>query len=512
MNSSENPAVKFPAGVVPRWEWRVVGSRFDAADRVLDGRQSERVDTSHERYFVSARSNASVKLRGGLLDMKLRLDVDDRGLELWAPALSAEFPLSADDLATILAGLGSAMPSRPGPCSLDGLVDLSESRDDLMVVAVSKKRRHFRVDGCMVEMTDITIDGNVGRSVTIESPDATQVMDTLFRLGLGDRPNISMARGIKALLGFGSSRLAVIDVGTNSVKYHLEERDADGTSSTLADRAEVTRLGENQSDDGVLDAAAVERTVEAIRAMVTDARDLGPVDIVGIGTAGLRQAPNRSSVIDAVRDRVAVDIEAISGPEEARLAYLAATSALPTVHGNRAVFDSGGGSTQFTFGRGDRIDEQFSVDVGAVRVAEEFGLAGAVSPATLEEVLVSIASRLARLDGRTRPDGIIAIGGTATNLAAVAHGLAEYDPDVVHGTVVDLAELDRQIEMYRSRSADERRTVAGLQTARAEVILGGVCIVRAILTALGHDAMTVSDRGLRHGVVIDRFGPAATTI
>jgi exopolyphosphatase/guanosine-5'-triphosphate,3'-diphosphate pyrophosphatase len=270
----------------------------------------------------------------------------------------------------------------------------------------------------------------------------------------------------------------------------------------------VTRLGEGQADDGVLAPGAVGRTVDTIYAMVDDARALGPVDVVAVGTAGLRRAPNRSLLVDAVREATGVDVEVITGAEEARLAYLAATSALPTVDGPLAVFDSGGGSTQFTFGRDGRVDDQFSVDVGAVRIAEEFGLADAVSRSVLDDALAAVADRLSALAGRPQPAAIVAIGGTATNLAAVRHGLATYDPDVVHGTVVDVAELDRQIEQFRTLRAEERRAIPGLQPARAEVILGGACIVRTVLTKLGHDAMTVSDRGLRHGVIVDRFGPS----
>jgi exopolyphosphatase / guanosine-5'-triphosphate,3'-diphosphate pyrophosphatase len=206
-----------------------------------------------------------------------------------------------------------------------------------------------------------------------------------------------------------------------------------------------------------------------------------------------------------VHARAAVTVEVISGDEEGRLAYLAATSALPAARGRLVVFDSGGGSTQFSFGHDDHVDERFSLDVGAVRVAERFGLASAVSTDTLDAALAALSSELNRLDGRPGPDAIVAIGGTATNLAAVKHGLAQYDPDRVHGTTLDIAELDRQIELYRTRSADERRDIAGLQPARADVILAGACIVRTILTKLDHDAMTVSDRGLRHGVVLERF-------
>ncbi len=104
------------------------------------------------------------------------------------------------------------------------------------------------------------------------------------------------------------------------------------------------------------------------------------------------------------------------------------------------------------------------------------------------------------------PDALVAMGGAVTNIAAVKHRLATYDPAVVQGTVLDRAEIDRQIELYRSQDADARRTIVGLQPKRAEVILAGACIVRTVMDKLGKQQLTVSDRGLRHGVLAERFG------
>jgi exopolyphosphatase/guanosine-5'-triphosphate,3'-diphosphate pyrophosphatase len=248
------------------------------------------------------------------------------------------------------------------------------------------------------------------------------------------------------------------------------------------------------------------RTVDAIAGMVEEARDNGVRDIAAVGTAGLRQAGNRQAFVDLVRARTGVTVEVISGADEGRLAYIAATSSL-TLPGDRlVVFDSGGGSSQFSFGDGDKVDERFSLDVGAVRFTERFGLANAVDEQTLSAALDAIAADLERLDGRPRADAVVGIGGTATNLAAVKHGLARYDPDVVHGTVLDLGEIDRQIELFRTRTAEGRRAIAGLQPARAEVILAGACIVRTIVTKLGQQSFMVSDRGLRHGVFVEQFG------
>ena len=170
------------------------------------------------------------------------------------------------------------------------------------------------------------------------------------------------------------------------------------------------------------------------------------------------------------------------------------------------VFDTGGGSSQFTYGDGEHIDEQFSVNVGAARFTERFGLDGPVSEATLEAARAAIAADLERLQGRPAPSAIVGMGGANTNLAAVKHALDPYDADIVQGTVLDAPEIDRQIELYRTRTADERREIAGLQPARAEVILAGACIVRTVLALLGRESLTVSDRGLRHGVLAQRFG------
>ncbi|WP_423983274.1 Ppx/GppA family phosphatase [Ilumatobacter sp.] len=474
-------------------------------DDLVGSRTPAREQVSDERYFLSSRSDASVKVRDGLMDVKVLLDVDDNGVQLWTPTLKATFPVSIDDARTVLSALGIEPPDDLNASySMEALTELIEVQPDLFTVAVHKERTHYDLDGCAVEVTEVGAAGLTTRTATIESTDPSRVIDTVRRCGCAGRRNVPVASGLKSLAGIGARRLAVIDVGTNSVKFHIGERRVDGSLHTIADRSVVTRLGQEQPESGVLADEPVSRTVAAVVAMVDEARGLG-LDVVAVGTAGLRRAPNRSVVVDAVRDRTGVVVEVISGEEEARLAYIAATGSLPRARGRLVVFDSGGGSTQFTFGENEDVGEQFSLDVGAGRVAERFGLDRAVSSDDLDEALAWVAAEFDRLDGRPRPDAVVAIGGTVTNLAAVVHGLAEYDPDVVHGTIVDHAELDRQIELYRNRTADERRTIAGLQPARAEVILGGASIVRTILDKLGHDSMTVSDRGLRHGVLISRL-------
>jgi len=502
-------AVQSVSGIVPRWEWRTFGDRVGAADaRFAALAPPERVQESDEVYLLSLKSDASVKVRDDLMDVKQLENVNDDGLEQWRPVMKSTFPLAAADVALLLSVLSVDAPSLEREAyTLDELVEeVVHPSESLEAVSVHKHREHYKSKGCMAELSEVRTGSRSTRTIAIESEDPALVIETVRDFGLAPVPNVCLTRVLRGLAGFGAARYAVIDVGTNSVKFHIAERRAGGEWLTIVDRAEITRLGQGLGESGRLAAEAIARTVDAVAGMVEEATRERAVAIAAVGTAGLRIAPNRAELLDAARARCGVEIEVIPGDEEARIAYLAATSSLDVAAGSLAVFDTGGGSSQFTFGDAGRIDEQFSVDVGAARFTERYGLANAVTPDRLQAALSAISVDLERLDGRPKPDALVGLGGAVTNLAAVKHALAHYDPQVVQGTVLDRAEIDRQVELYRSLTAEERRATVGLQPKRAEVILAGACIVQTVLSKLGCDSFTVSDHGLRHGVLVERFG------
>jgi exopolyphosphatase/guanosine-5'-triphosphate,3'-diphosphate pyrophosphatase len=491
--------------IVPRWEWRTFGSRFGTAETQLAARAS--TGAASDEIYLLAREDANVKVRGGQLDIKMLRQVDRQGLEQWLPVLRATFPLAPEQAARALETLALAVPRLAGPCTLDEFLSRVGARGSAVrVVRVRKRRTQCTIGRCLAELADVSADGRATRTLAVESEDPDEVSRLVRELGLGGYVNTNYPRGLAALVAGEAMRFSVIDVGTNSVKFHAGERAADGAWHTVADRAELTRLGEGLAERGTIAAGACERTAAAIARMVDEARQCGVRAIVAVGTAALRRASNRVPVIAAIEERSGVRVEVLPGEEEGRLAFLAASSGLRIVPGPLVVFDSGGGSTQFTFGRGSAVEERFSVDVGAVRYTERFGLDGAVPATVLHHAMAAIATDLARLDGRPAPVVLIGMGGAATNMAAVRHGLERYDADVVQGTVLDVAEVDRQIELYRSTDAAARAAIRGLQPQRAGIILAGACIIRTIMTKLRAAAVTVSDRGLRHGVLIERFG------
>ena len=494
--------------VVHRWEWRAFGTRLDSAVQVFSATTpvGDPVDTD-ETYLLGP-GDVNVKIRFSLLDIKSLMEVDESGLELWAPISKTEFPVPAAEAASVFEAWGLPRPETRGDVyEVDRfLEELVAPHPDLEIVPVHKHRVRYSIDGCMAEMTSLTANGRETKTIAAETEDPEAVLSAVARLGMTGHVNMSYNRGLRCLLGMAPVRYGVIDIGTNSVKFHIGEQHPDGSWTRVVDRAEVSRLGEGLDETGEIQPEPMERTVSAVEGMVAEAEEHEVLGLAAVGTAALRIASNSAWVIGAIAERIGVPVEVVSGEEESRLAFLAVSAGVGVADGDVVVFDTGGGSTQFTFGRGGDVDERYSVNVGAVSNTERFALDRAVDEDTIELARNALSEDLASLDGRDVPDALVGMGGAMTNITAVALSLERYDPDVVQGATITREEVERQIELYRSMDHEERRGIVGLQANRAPVILAGALIVATVMEKLGQGSLVVSDRGLRHGLIRERYG------
>src|SRR6185503_9918941 len=192
--SSEAPSVPGAAsvaGIVPRWEWRTFGERFGAAEGLLDLREVERVAESDELYVLSQESDASVKVRDARLDVKRLEAVDGNGLEQWRPVLKGPFPLGAAEVQVALGALGVSVPELGREAyTLEHLVaEVVEPSPALRAVAVHKRRVHYRLGDCMVELSEVTAEGGSDRTIAVEAEDPELVFATVRELQLAGRPN-----------------------------------------------------------------------------------------------------------------------------------------------------------------------------------------------------------------------------------------------------------------------------------------------------------------------------------
>jgi exopolyphosphatase/guanosine-5'-triphosphate,3'-diphosphate pyrophosphatase len=315
--------------------------------------------------------------------------------------------------------------------------------------------------------------------------------------------------------GAPRERFAAIDVGTNTVLLLVAERGADGTFAPLAERAEITRLGRGVAASGRLDPAAIAETSAAIGRFAAEARALGAREIACVATSAARDAANGGELFDAVRAAAGLVPEVIGGDEEARLVWASAWRdfGVPGAAGAPAaalaVLDVGGGSTELTFGDGPAPRGRTSLQLGAVRLTEWVVTTDPVSPAERErlrrEAAAAFAALPAGFGARTPGARFVGVAGTVTTLAAVVQRLATYDAERVHGSTLSAAEIAALLDRLAALTTAERAALPGMEPKRADVIVAGCAIVLEGLRATGFDRLTVSDRGVRWGLLYDRF-------
>lgn len=301
---------------------------------------------------------------------------------------------------------------------------------------------------------------------------------------------------------------AVVDIGTNSVKFLLGEASAAGGGAfkILRDTNEVARLGEGLRAAGEIAPQVAARNVAAVSKFVDEARAAGASEIVAVGTMALRTAANAQDFARILKEATGVTLRVLSGEEEARLSYIAALSGISVVGRDVVTFDTGGGSTEFVHGRGCEIERAFSVDIGAVRLTENFFAADPIAAGSLDAAAEMVWRDLSEgglpgLSGRV--DFLVGMGGTLTALSAIRLGLATYDADLVQGSTLTYEGICAQIEIFARMTTDERKKIVGLPPKRADVILAGTCIVRGVMEILNASSLTVSDRGLRHALLYE---------
>ncbi len=302
----------------------------------------------------------------------------------------------------------------------------------------------------------------------------------------------------------GPVKKAVIDVGTNSVKYCLAEGQ-EGRFRILDDRVEIARLGEGLGASGQISAEALERNLKALEGFVARARGAGASEIAAVGTMALRTASNAGEFLKALKERTNLDLKVLSGEEEARLSYRAVMTLPGALKGRLVSFDTGGGSTEFAFCRDGKVKRQFSLDLGAVTATEAFFPTSPVEPGRLQWAMAALKRALKKGGLWGYGNALVGIGGSVTTLASVKLGLRRYAPEAVQGTVLTCQDLDCQIELYSSCSLSQRRKIPGLAPMRADVILAGACIVKAVMELLHRKSCTVSARSLRHGLLEELF-------
>ena len=372
-------------------------------------------------------TDANVKIRDELLDIKSLKQVNADGLEQWHPVLKAPFPLAASAIAVLRQAL--ALPA--GSSEDEGMTlermqtELAPSGGPVRSVYVAKARTRYQLHGCVAEMTDVIVDGTAIRTIAIEDQDPGKVIAAVRAMKLAHFENISYPIGLKRIIGVGGResstvfRQAVIDVGTNSVKFHVESCARTGVWTTMVDRAEVTRLGQGIAESGGLAPEAIEPHGPGDRGHDGRGGTTGGQRRDRRGHHGPAHGEEQPGFPRRRQAALRPGDRGHLGADEGRIAYLAVLSGLGLARGNAGHLRYRRRIVAIHVWPGNEVDRQFSLNVGAVRFTERYHLDNAVQADTLEQARAAIAADLAPLDGGPKPEALVGMGGAVTNLTAV---------------------------------------------------------------------------------------------
>ena len=302
------------------------------------------------------------------------------------------------------------------------------------------------------------------------------------------------------------SRIAVVDLGTNSTRLLVADVAGDGSLTELERRSEVTRLGDGVDATGRLSGEAVDRVLTCLAGYREIADEANAGRRIAVATSALRDSSNGEEFQQRVRSEVGFDIRTISGDEEARLTFLGATAGRgagpPTL-----VVDIGGGSTEYVVGEaGFAPTFHVSTRLGSVRQTERHIRSD--PPAYEEMAALAAAAREIIAAGvpqqvLTETNAGMAVAGTATQLAFVDQRLESHDRGKVHGYRLLLGECERILARLAAVPLAERRQVPGLDPDRAPTIVAGATIMVESMRLFGLDYVEVSEADILHGSAID---------
>lgn len=294
---------------------------------------------------------------------------------------------------------------------------------------------------------------------------------------------------------------AVIEIGTNSVKYTVGEFE-NGVISFPKDLNKVTRLGEALDKTGALLPEAIERTARVVADYAESAHTDGAEQLEVVGTMALRTALNANDFARRVKELAHTDLQIISGDEEAKLSFEALKCDIQgAALRDMLMFDLGGGSTEFVYSNMGRITRAFSVNIGSVRLCENF-LPQAPAPlSAITKLKAVVRAEFTKNGVKGNPACLVGTGGNLTTLFMIHQQMAEFDAAKLAGSKMSKTELEALIKTLAAKSLDERRAMQGMNPKRADIVLAGACIVSTIMEISECRAVALSLRGLRHALL-----------
>jgi len=300
------------------------------------------------------------------------------------------------------------------------------------------------------------------------------------------------------------SRLAAIDIGTNSIRSIVVEVDEGGKFRVLDDEKATVRLGEGLTRENAIAKPAWQRAMDALSRVKKIVDGYGVKGIETVATSAVRRASNGDAFVSAVAEEVGLRIEIISGEEEAELAIASALNNFDMEGMLYALVDIGGGSVEIVTAVGSHIEEIYSLDLGAVFLTDTFVASDPIAQEQYERLRKYVRKTLrTTFCGERMPvQCLIGSGGTMTSIAAMVMAMRKEGYGSIQGYEVLRSEVVHLLAMLLRKDVRERRSIPGLNPDRADIIVAGVTVVDELMALFSANLLRINERGIREGLIL----------
>ena len=301
-------------------------------------------------------------------------------------------------------------------------------------------------------------------------------------------------------------RTGVIDLGSNTSRLVIYENEPGERFRLVDEVREVVRLREGMGTTQVLRAAAIDRSLHALKMYRVLCDAVGVDKLIAVATSAVRDATNRDSFLSRVQSDAGVDLRLLSGEQEGYYGALGAINGVGLADG--FVVDMGGGSVQVVEVAGGLPGRAASVQLGALHVAENYLGFDSAKPGAVKRLSQQVREQLAgKFDWFKAREGatLVGIGGTVRNLAAIAQAEDSYPLDSVDNYILSGAHVQELGDRLWRLTAEERARISGLHVDRADIIHAGALVYSLLLQHSGFGSITVSRQGLREGLFYEEF-------
>jgi len=299
-----------------------------------------------------------------------------------------------------------------------------------------------------------------------------------------------------------------IDIGSNTVRMLIMEECPGGPLREIDSDRKIIRLGEGIDKQKRLLPHRIDIALEVLAEYAEKFKRYGDIPVRAVATSAVREASNKDEFLRLVKEKTGLAIEVISWEQEAALTLEGALWQMDDLEQNILTFDIGGGSTEYIFSRGKRVLGFAGTSLGVVRLTEKYITEHPVKPEELRNLQEHLISELAQVKSRLenpQPKLLVGTAGTVTTLAALHKNIYPYDPEKIHRTVLSIETIEGLFDELKNKSLEERKQIKPLEPGREDLIISGTAIVLETMRAFSCDRLTVSEYGLREGVLLKTF-------